>query len=68
MRFLLVCLVSINSSPGAHFETVRNSCAISKFGGLSSKNSVGRDTTCTGTSAYYNTCFTKGNKYYGQFC
>ncbi len=51
VRFLLVCMVSINSSVRAHFETVRNSCDIRKFGGLSSKNSVGRGTTYTGTSA-----------------
>ncbi len=55
MRFLIACLVSIDSSPRARFETVRNSCDIRKFGGLSSRNSVGKGTTCTGTSAY-NTC------------
>ncbi len=51
-----MCLVSIDSSSRAHFETVRNSCDIGKFCWLSSKHSVGRGTTCTETSAY-NTCF-----------
>ncbi len=56
MRFLLLCLVSIDSSSRSHFETVRNFCDIRKLGELSSKNALGRGTTCTGTSAY-NTCF-----------
>ncbi len=51
MRFLVVCLVSIDSSSRAHFETVRILVILGSLGGLSSKNSVGRGTTCTGTSA-----------------
>ncbi len=34
MRFLVVCLVSIDSSSRAHFETLRNSYDIGTFGGL----------------------------------
>ncbi len=55
MIFLVASLASIDSSPRAHFESGRNSCNFRKFGGLSSKNSVGRGTTCTGTNVY-NTC------------